>query len=129
MSATGRLMIRTYVSNMIIPLGNVNVTVVRKDRSESHLVAFRTTNTNGKTNEIEISTPDFNESLNDQNSGERFAIVDITVEKEGYGVTLIKDVQVFADRLSEQDVEMIPLPEFSNFDEYYNVYTVTPQNL
>ena len=129
MSATGKLMIRTYVSNMIIPLGNVNVTVVHKNGEESHLLAFRTTNSNGKTNEIEISTPDFSESINDGNAGERFAIVDIMVEKEGYGIILIKDVQIFANRLSEQDVKMVPLPEFSDFDEYYSVYTVTPQNL
>ena len=44
-------------------------------------------------------------------------------------IFVIKDVQIFANRLSEQNVAMIPLPEKSDYDEFSNTYTVTPQNL
>lgn len=129
MSETGKLLARTYVSDMVIPLGKANVTVLGKNDGGNSLIAFRTTDSNGKTEEIEIATPDFEESRNDSATGERFSTVDIIVEKEGYAVTLIRNVQVFAERLSEQDVEMVPLPEFAEYDDYYNVFTVTPQNL
>lgn len=129
MAGTGKLIIRTYVANMLIPLGDANVTITKSNGGENNILAFRVTDSEGKTPEVEIITPDIAESRTDQNTGTPFTVVDIAVEKEGYEITYIRDAQIFSDRLSEQNVEMIPLPEYAAFDEYYNVFTVTPQNL
>lgn len=128
MASYGKLMIRTYASGMSIPIKDANV-IITDASGERALLAFEVTNEDGKTTTLDISTPDFEESRNDQNTEIPFKTVDVRVEKDGYGIVLIKDVQIFAERFSEQNVELTPLPEFARFDEYNKIYTVTPQNL
>ncbi len=128
MAPSGKLMIRTYASGMSIPIKDANV-IITDSNGERTLLAFEVTNGDGKTTTLEVPTPAFEESRNDQNEGTPFSSVDVRVEKDGYGIVLIKNVQIFADQFSEQNVELTPLPEFSRYDEYNKVYTVTPQNL
>ena len=125
----GGLLVRTYISNMLIPVKDVRVTVTQNNERGNKIIAFRTTDENGKTDVIEIDTPDISLSLDENNRQQPFTNVNIKVEKDGFAIFVIKDVQIFADRLSEQNVEMIPLPEKSEYDEFNNVYIVTPQNL
>lgn len=125
----GSLLIRTYISNMLIPISGVRVTVTQNNGNGNEIIAFRTTDENGKTEIIEINTPDIELSLDENNNQKPFTSVNVKVEKEGFVIFLIEDVQIFADRLSEQNIEMIPLPEKADYDEYNNVFVVTPQNL
>lgn len=114
---------------MLIPIRDVRVTVTRNTDDGEEILAFRMTDENGKTEIIEVDTPDIELSLDQNNTQKTFASVNIKVEKEGFVIFIIKDVQVFANRLSEQNIEMIPLPEKAEYDEFSNTYTVTPQNL
>ena len=125
----GGLLVRTYISNMLIPVENARVTVTEFDGEKENLLAFRTTDENGKTDIIEISTPDMSLSLDSENTDKPFTSVNIKIEKEGYSISTIEDVQIFANRLSEQNMEMVPLPEKSEYGDFNNVYIVTPQNL
>lgn len=125
----GSLLVRTYIANMLIPIRDVRVTVTENNGNSEEILAFRLTDENGKTEIIEIDTPDMELSLDQNNTEKTFKSVNIKVEKEGFVIFLIKNVQIFANRLSEQNIEMIPLPEKSEYDEFSNTYTVTPQNL
>ena len=125
----GSLLVRTYISNMLIPVIGTRVTVTESDENGENLLAFRLTDENGKTDIIEIETPDIELSLDQDNTEKAYTGVNIKVEKDGFVIFIIKNVQIFANRLSEQNIEMIPLPENSEYDEYSNTYTVTPQNL
>lgn len=125
----GRLLVRTYISNMLIPIKNTRITVTQNNGNGEEILAFRLTDENGKTDIIEIDTPDIGLSLDQTNTTTPFASVNIKVEKEGFVIFVIENVQIFADRLSEQNVEMIPLPEKAEYDEFNNVFIVTPQNL
>ena len=125
----GRLLVRTYISNMLIPISGVRVTVTQNNGNGNEIIAFRLTDENGKTEIIEITTPDIELSLDENNKQKPFTSVNVRVEKEGFVIFLIENVQIFADRLSEQNVEMIPLPEKAEYDEFNNVFIVTPQNL
>lgn len=125
----GSLLVRTYISNMLIPVIGVRVTVTENNGNGEEILAFRVTDENGKTEIIEIDTPDMELSLDQNNTIKPFTSVNIKVEKEGFVIFTIEDVQIFANRLSEQNVEMIPLPEKSEYDEFNNIYIVTPQNL
>ena len=125
----GSLVIRTYASNMLIPVQGTRVTVTKNTENGEKIIAFGTTDENGKTQLFAIDTPDVSLSLDQNNTVQPFAVVNIKVEKEGFDVTNIFNAQVFSGKLSEQEVEMIPLPEFSKFNEYNNIFTVTPQNL
>lgn len=125
----GRLLVRTYISNMLIPIKNTRITVTQNNGNGEEILAFRLTDENGKTDIIEIDTPDIGLSLDQTNTTTPFTSVNIRVEKEGFVIFVIENVQIFADRLSEQNVEMIPLPENADYDEFNNVFIVTPQNL
>ncbi len=125
----GGLLVRTYISNMLIPVIGTRVTVTENNGNGVEILAFRITDENGKTDIIQIDTPDMELSLNQNNTVKPYTSVDIKVEKEGFVIFTVKDVQIFADRLSEQNIEMIPLPENAEYDEYSNTYIVTPQNL
>lgn len=129
MSEKGKLVIITYASNMIIPVSGAKVTVTESTGNGEEIIAYRITDENGKTDVIEIDTPDVSLSLNEANTIKPYTSVNINVEKDGYDSTTIFNVQVFSGKMSEQYVEMIPLPEFSKFDEFKNIFTVTPQNL
>lgn len=125
----GSLLVRTYISNMLIPIRDVRVTVTENNGNGEEVLAFRLTDENGKTDIIEIDTPDIELSLDQNNTIKPYTSVNIKVEKEGFIIFIIKDVQVFTNRLSEQNIEMIPLPEKSEYDEFNNTFIVTPQNL
>ena len=125
----GSLLVRTYIADMLIPIRDVRVTVTENNGNGEEILAFRLTDENGKTEIIEISTPDMELSLDQNNTLKPFTSVNIKVEKEGFIIFVIKNVQIFANRLSEQSIEMIPLPEKSEYDEFSNTFTVTPQNL
>ena len=125
----GSLLVRTYIAAMLIPIRDVRVTVTENNGNGEEILAFRLTDENGKTEIIEINTPDMELSLDQNNTLKPFTSVNIKVEKEGFIIFVIKNVQIFANRLSEQSIEMIPLPEKSEYDEFSNTFTVTPQNL
>ncbi len=114
---------------MLIPVIGTRVTVTENTDEGGILLAFRITDENGKTDIMEIDTPDMELSLDENNTEKVYRSVNIKAEKEGFAIFIIKNVQIFANRLSEQNIEMIPLPENSEYDEYTNTYTVTPQNL
>lgn len=114
---------------MLIPVENTRVTVISETENGSEILAFRTTDENGKTEIIDIITPNIELSLDQDNVEQPFTNVNLKIEKEGFVIFYIKNVQIFPDRLSEQNIEMIPLPEKAEYDEYSNTYTVTPQNL
>lgn len=125
----GSLLVRTYIANMLIPIRDVRVTVTENNGNGEEILAFRLTDENGKTEIVEIDTPDMELSLDQNNTIKPFTSVNIKVEKEGFVIFVIRNVQIFANRLSEQNIEMIPLPEKSEYDEFNNTYIVTPQNL
>lgn len=129
MAEQGSLIIRTYASNMLIPVQGTRVTVTVSTENGEELVAYGVTDENGKTQLFTIDTPDVSLSLDRNNMLKPFTDVNIKAEKEGFDITNIFNAQVFSGNLSEQEIEMIPLPEFSKFNEYNNIYTVTPQNL
>lgn len=114
---------------MLIPISNVRVTVTQNNEDNEEILAFRITDENGKTDIIEINTPDIDLSLDQYNNVKPFTNVNIKVEKDGFISFIFKNVQIFASRLSEQNIEMIPLPEKADYDEFSNTYIVTPQNL
>ena len=125
----GSLLVRTYVANMLAPVSGVRVTITEDNGNGEEIIAFRLTDENGKTEIVDVEAPDMELSLNQDNTEKPFKNVNVKVEKEGFVIFVIKDVQIFANRLSEQNVAMIPLPEKSDYDEFSNTYIVTPQNL
>ena len=85
----GSLLVRTYISNMLIPVIGVRVTVTENNGNGEEILAFRVTDENGKTDIIEINAPDMELSLNSDNTEKPFTSVNIKVEKDGFVISTI----------------------------------------
>lgn len=84
------------------------------------------TDENGFTKTITLSAP--NQALSESpGNPSPYTMVDITAEKEGFYTIVIKNVQIFSGEITQQQVQMLPVPE--NGEVRTVVYVLTPQNL
>lgn len=126
----GWLVVQTYASDQLIPVADTRVTVTQANGQSSDLIGYRTTDENGKTESLEVGAPDFALSQEAQSDGTvPFSVVDIRVDHDHFQTVIIHDVQIFAERVSLQQVELLPLPENTNGADFYEVFNITPQNL
>jgi len=71
------------------------------------------TNRNGQLDEpVEIQVPDLSASQSPNNGILPFSIVNLYARLEDYEEIIINNLQVFADTVTEQNLELIPLSEF-----------------
>lgn len=84
------------------------------------------TDENGFTKTITLSAP--NQALSESpGNPSPYTMVDITAEKEGFYTIVIKNVQIFSGEVTQQQIQMLPVPE--NGEVRTVVYVLTPQNL
>ena len=73
---------------------------------------MRLTNRSGKLDEpIEIAVPDLSASQSPNTGIIPFAVVNLYARLENFEQIEIENLQVFADTITEQELEMIPLSE------------------
>ena len=125
MSAVGYIQATAYASRAKLPLEDVAVSIVD---DEGRLLGLRTTNSSGQTTPIRLSVPDRAES---QSPGQTkpFVTVNLYARAEDYEQILIRGIQVFADTVTEQELQMIPLAELPGSWNRVEVYDTLPQNL
>lgn len=131
MSQTGQITVRTYMSQMTIPVSNANVIIyTENERKQTHLIAVRTTDRNGETTPVIIQTPDEIESLSppEENGEKPFVNVNIFAEAENFQSVLIHNAQVFANNTTLQNIEFVPLaePQIRESDVTDNVFITDP---
>ena len=125
MSAVGYIQAMAYASRARLPLEDVAVSVVD---DEGRLLGLRTTNSSGKTTPIRLTVPDRAES---QSPGQNkpFVTVNLYARAEGYEQVLIRGIQVFADTVTEQELQLVPLAELPGSWNQVEIYDIPPQNL
>ena len=125
MSAVGYIQATAYASRARLPLEDVAVSVVD---DEGRLLGLRTTNSSGQTTTIRLTVPDLAQS---QSPGQQkpFVTVNLYARAEGYEQILVRGIQVFADTLTQQDLQMVPLSELPGSWKHVEVYDTPPQNL
>ena len=127
MAATGYLQVRAYVSDVQIPLKGVAVTVT--DTSGA-AIAMRLTNSSGLLDApIEITVPDRTASESPNTGIIPYASVNLYARLENYELIRVERVQVFADTVTEQNLELIPLSEFPDSWNAAEIFDTTAQNL
>ena len=110
MSDTGYLNVHAFTSNAQIPLKNVAVAITEQG---DDAIALLLTNSSGRLEQsIELEVPSRAESQQPNNNQIPYKIVNIYARKEDYQEIYIKNVQVFANTVTLQDLELIPLSEF-----------------
>ena len=126
MPATGYIRVHAYTSYAQLPLEDVAVTVTATDGTA---LALRLTDRNGLIGPIEIPVPDRSASQS-PNTGEKpFTSVNLYARKQGYEQIENENLQVFADTITDQNLEMIPLSELPNQWDQSVIFDTPPQNL
>lgn len=125
--ANGYIQVHAYTSNARIPLQNVAVAVT--DTSGS-VIAFRLTNRSGSLDEpIEISVPDLVYSQSPNSGIIPFTTVDLYARLADYELIENRNLQVFANTITDQNLEMIPLSEYPDSYLKAEVFDTPAQNL
>lgn len=127
LSATGYIQVRAYTSNAQIPLKDVAVTVTGTDGGA---IAMRLTNSSGQINEpIEIQVPDLSASQSPNTGVIPYATVNLYARLENYEEIFIKNLQIFPNTVTDQNLELIPLSELPKAWNKSETFDTPPQNL
>ena len=121
----GYVTVRTFTREQISPVSGASVYIVSNgENGEKNIERLLITDENGKTGVVEIELTE-----NPEYDGQPYTLIDIYVYRDAFYTVKVEDVQVFADRITLQNVEMIPLPENFNEVDDVNIFVVKPQNL
>lgn len=126
MPATGYIQVHAYSSNAQLPLQDVAVSVTATDGTA---IAMRLTNRSGKITPVEIPVPDLSASQTPDTGVIPFTSVNLTARLRGYEQIQIERLQVFADTLTVQNLELIPLSELPGAWDKIEDFDTPPQNL
>ena len=108
MPANGYIQVRAYESYAQIPLQDVAISVTASDGT---VLAMRLTDRSGKIVPIEIPAPELAESQTPDSPEAPFTRVTLNAKRKGYEQITVDDVQIFADTVTVQNLEMIPISE------------------
>ena len=127
LSATGYIQVHAYTSSAQIPLKDVAVTITDTNGTA---IAMRLTNRSGLLDEaIEITVPDMSASQSPNTGIIPFAVVDLYARLEDFEQIHVERLQVFANTVTNQNLEMIPLAELPNSWNKAEVFYTPAQNL
>ena len=127
MPAIGYIQVHAFSSNAQIPLKDVAVSVTDPGGAA---IALRLTNRSGELDKpVVIEVPDLSASQSPDTGIIPFSTVNIYARATGYEEIFIENVQVFADRITEQNLELIPLAEFPNLWNKSERFNTPAQNL
>lgn len=127
MPATGYINVHTFTSNAQIPIKDTAVTITDND---GDAIALRLTNRNGKLDQaIEIEVPDLSASQSPGTAVVPYTTVNIYARKENFEEIFVQNVQVFANTVTLQNLELIPLSEFPESWNKTETFQTPSQNL
>lgn len=126
MSATGYIQVHAYTSFAQIPLQGVAITVTASDGTA---IAMRLTDRSGKIDPIAVPVPELSASQAPNPGLTPFTTVTLHARLRNYEQITVKDLQVFADTTTNQELEMIPLSELPNKWDQSESFDTPPQNL
>ena len=126
MSATGYIRVSAYTSRARLPLEDVAVAVVDND---GRLLGIRVTDSSGEITPIRLEVPNLSNSQTPDTGLPAYMAVNLYARAEGYEQILVRNLQVFADTVTTQDLAMIPLSELPGSFHQAEVFDTTPQNL
>ncbi|MBR5229099.1 MAG: hypothetical protein IKV96_04615 [Firmicutes bacterium] len=130
MSERGSIYAQLSAAGGTIPIEGAKVAIIYEDAESQPKVQYFTTDASGITGELQIDTPDSEESLSPGNGGvPPFATLSVRAEHPQFQSVLVEGVQVFSGRNSIQSINMIPLSASSLPSDNLKILVVPPQNL
>ena len=127
MSAIGYIQVRAYASYAQIPLKDVAVTVTDTDGSA---IAMRLTNRSGQLDQpISVDVPDISAGQTPNTGIIPFSLVNLYARLKDYEEIFIKNLQIFPNTVTTQNLELIPLAEFPDKWNKSEEFDTNIQNL
>ncbi len=126
LSATGYIQARAYTSYAQIPLQGAAITITASDGTA---IAMGLTDRNGKLAPVALPVPDLSASQTPDSGQVPFATVDLHAQLQGYEQITVRKIQVFANTITDQNLEMIPLSELPNQWNQSEFFDTPSQNL
>lgn len=126
MPATGYIQVSAFTSKAKIPLKDVAISVTATDGTA---IAMRLTDSSGRIDPIPVPVPDRSESLTPDTGEIPFTRVNLYARLSGYVQIENEDLQVFADTITDQNLEMIPLSELPSSWGEKELFLTPRQNL
>lgn len=126
LSATGYIQVHAYTSKAQLPLQDVSVMVTDP---EGDAIAMRLTDRSGLIQPIPITVPDRSASTSPNTGITPYTTVNIYARLENFEQIEAEGVQVFADTVTYQELEMIPLSELPDSWQQAEIFQTPPQNL
>ena len=102
------------------------ITITAQDKTA---LAMRLTNRSGKIEPVEISVPDLSESQAPDPPETPFAVVNLYARLDGYEQIEVENLQIFANTITNQNLEMIPLSELGGPFSLAERFQTPAQNL
>lgn len=126
LASTGYIQVHAYTSRARLPLEDVAITVVAEDGTA---IGLRLTDKSGKIRLIEVPVPDLSASQSPDSGQIPYTSVNLYARKKGFEMIESESLQVFADTVTNQDLEMIPLSELPESWNRTEIFVTPPQNL
>lgn len=127
LSAKGYIQVRAYTSYAQIPLQDVAISISDTD---GKAIALRLTNRDGMLDiPVEITVPDFSAGQRPDTDTIPFGVVNLYARLKDYEAIEIENLQIFPDRTTTQNLEMIPLSELPDSYNKLEIFPTPPQNL
>ena len=93
-------------------------------------IALRLTNRSGTLDEpVVITVPDFSASQSPNTGVIPFAVVNLYARLEDYEEISIENLQIFANTVTVQNLELVPISEFPEKWNQAEIFNTPPQNL
>ena len=126
-SSVGYIQVHAYTSNAQLPLENVAISITAPSGSA---IAMRLTNRSGQLDvPISIAVPDLSASQTPNTGMIPFATVDLIAKITDYEEIEANNIQIFADTVTTQNLEMIPLSELPEYWNQVEIFNTPKQNL
>lgn len=127
MSSIGYIQVHAYTSNAQIPLQDVAISITDSNGSA---IALRLTNRSGQLDApIAITVPDLSASQTPDTGIIPFAVVNLFAKQTNYEEIEANNIQIFADTVTTQNLEMIPLSELPEYWNQVEIFNTPKQNL
>lgn len=127
MPAIGYIQVHTYTTNAQIPVVDAAIAITDSD---GNALALLLTNQNGMLDEpLELEVPDLSAGQSPNTGILPYSIVNIYARAPDFEEIIIKNLQVFPDTVTNQNLELIPLSEFPETWNQTEIFDTQTQNL
>lgn len=126
LSAIGYITVHAFTSTSQIPIRDAAIAITEPNGEP---IALRLTDRNGQIAPVAITVPDLSASQQPDTGIIPYALVNIYARKENYEQIEVENVQIFADTVTDQNLQLIPLSELPDSWNKTEIFRTTPQNL